>query len=280
MPSTADTPRARQLGAELRAARKAAGLSTSELGTRLGRSHTHVSRWENGKLTPREADVGAVLGILGVTGDERERLLQLARDAGDPNWVAPGVGKQLTVLTEYERTAQRITDVEPLLIPGLLQTGNYARSIMRGAGATRGEADKRVTYRLGRRDVLSRRTPVALNAIIGEHALRYPPCEPAVMVEQLRHLSEWVQRDNVEAQVLPLGGGYSPALEGPFVLIEFSRDKPVVHLEHYRSSTTITDAKDVQDYQNAAERLRGMAMSREASAALVAEITDQMEKEK
>ena len=156
MPSTADTPRARQLGAELRAARKAAGLSTSELGTRLGRSHTHVSRWENGKLTPREADVGAVLGILGVTGDERERLLQLARDAGDPNWVAPGVGKQLTVLTEYERTAQRITDVEPLLIPGLLQTGNYARSIMLGAGATRGEAandtvaeryDTRILYR-------------------------------------------------------------------------------------------------------------------------------------
>jgi hypothetical protein len=68
-----------------------------------------------------------------VTGDERDRLLQLARDATDPNWVAPGVGTS-PPSPEYERTATNITNVEPLMIPGLLQTADYARSIMLSAG--------------------------------------------------------------------------------------------------------------------------------------------------
>ncbi|MGW3469789.1 helix-turn-helix domain-containing protein [Saccharopolyspora sp. NPDC000995] len=278
MASTADTPRARQLGAELRTARKAVGMSTQALGKKLGRSHTHISRWENGKLTPSEADAGAVLGILGVTGKERERLLQLARDAGDPNWVAPGVDRQLAALTEYERTARTVTDVQPLLIPGLLQTADYARSIMVGAGTTRGEADRRVTFRLGRRDVLTRRNPVELVAIIGEHALRYPPCDRDVMVEQLRHLVKWGELDNVNIHAIPIDQGYSPTLEGPFVLIEFDRAKAVVHLEHYRSSTTITDATDVKDYQTATDSVRKAALSADLTASLIAEIADEMER--
>ncbi|MGW1679831.1 helix-turn-helix domain-containing protein [Saccharopolyspora sp. NPDC002376] len=277
MASTADTPRARQLGVELRAARKAVGMSTQALGTKLGRSHTHISRWENGKLTPSEADTGAVLGILGVTGEERERLLQLAKDAGDPNWVAPGVDRQLAALTEYERTARTITDVQPLLIPGLLQTADYARSIMIGSGTTRGEADRRVTFRLGRRDVLTRRNPVELVAFIGEHALRYPPCGRDVMLDQLHHLEKWAERGNVSLHAIPFNHSYSPAVEGPFVLIEFERAKPVVHLEHYRSSTTITDANDVRDYQAAADTLRGNALSADLTTALIRQIADDME---
>ncbi|MGW1677091.1 helix-turn-helix domain-containing protein [Saccharopolyspora sp. NPDC002376] len=278
MASTADTPRARQLGAELREARKASGLTTHQLGKLLGRSHTHVSRWENGKLTPSEADTGAVLAHLGVTGDERDRLLELARDASDPNWVAPGVERQLAALSEYERTAQRITNVQPLLIPGLLQTADYARAIITGAGATRGEADQRVTYRIGRRDVITRRrNPVEFCAVIGEHALRHPPCDDVGMVDQLHELLKWAKYDNVSVQVLLADRVYTPALEGPFVLIEFDRTKPVVHLEHYRSSTTITDAGDVDDYRAAADTLRRAAMNPSDSTEFIAEIADRTE---
>lgn len=276
MASTADTPRSRQLGAELRQARKASGMTTHQLGRQLDRSHTHVSRWETGKLTPSETDTSAVLGILGVTGEERDRLLKLARDAGDPNWVAPGVDRQLAALTEYERTAHTIVDVQPLLIPGLLQTAEYARSIMIGAGATRGEADQRVTFRLGRRDVLTQRDPVELVAIIGEHALRYPPCEPDVMLEQLRHLISWAELPNVSLNVIPLEQRYTPALEGPFVLLEFERAKPVVHLEHYRSSTTITDTKDVADYRAAADSLRQATMSPDATTRVITKIIEEL----
>lgn len=252
-------------------------MTVRELGTQLGRHHTVISRWENGKTAPGVEDTAAVLGILGVTGDERDRLLQLARDALDPNWVAPGVHRHLAALTGYERTARRITNVEPLLLPGMLQTADYARSIMMSAGATQGEADQRVTYRMGRRDVLTRRNPVQFHAIVGEAALRYPPCDPAVMAEQLRALHHWATYDAVTVQALTQEHGYSPALEGPFVLIEFTRGDPVVQLEHYRSATTLTDRGDVRDYQTAADSLRREAMSPEATMELIAKMADEME---
>jgi hypothetical protein len=148
---------------------------------------------------------------------------------------------------------------------------------MIGAGATRGEADQRVTFRLGRRDILIRRDPVQLVAIVGEHALRHPPCPTDVMTDQLRQLLKWSDLDNVTLQALPMGRTYTSALEGPFVLIEFERARPVVHLEHYRSSTTITDAGDVKDYQAAADILRRVAMSPAATAELIAKLADETE---
>ncbi|MBA0126268.1 helix-turn-helix domain-containing protein [Haloechinothrix sp. YIM 98757] len=278
MVSTANTPRARALGAELKEARERAGLTTRQLGAQLNRQNSHISRWETGRLAPSVEDTAAVLGILGVTGAERDRILDLARDASDPNWVSPGVQKHLAALREYERTASRITNVEPTMVPGLLQTADYAWSIMVAAGATRGEADQRVTYRMGRRDVLTGRKPVQLDALIGEAALRYAPCDRDVMVEQLRHLQKWSESSNITVQVIPQRQGYLPSLEGAFVLIEFDRHDPVVQIEHYRSATTITDRGDVQDYQTAADTLRREAMSPEESMGLIAETADEMER--
>lgn len=277
MPSSADTPRARQLGAELRHARDQIGMSGRELGKLIGRASSHIARWENGKLIPSEADTATVLGVLGVTGQERERLLDLAREAGDPNWVAPGQDRQLAALMDYEQNATRITSSAPLLIPGLLQTADYARAIMMGAGATRGEAEQRVAVRLGRRDVLTRPKAVQLVALLGRHALQSAPCPAEVMTEQLQHLLTIGARENISIQMLGLDGHYSPALEGPFVLIEADGVKPVVHLEHYRSSATITDAKDVRDFQAAAETLRREAMGPEDTSELIAKTIDGME---
>lgn len=277
MPSSAETPRARQLGAELRQAREAQRLSTRELGELVGRGSSHVSRWENGKLTPSEADAAGVLAVLGVTGSERDRLLELARDAADPNWVAPGVDRQLSALIGYERTAQRIVAVEPLLIPGLMQTVDYARACIMAFGATRGEADQRATHRVGRQHVLHNRHPVHMTAVIGEHALRTAPCDADVMVEQLRHLVTLGELDNVEIKVLPSGRPSAPALMGPWVLLEFRDTRPVLHLEHYSVSTTLTDPKTIARYQEAADTLRKTAMNAIESAAFIAGIADTME---
>ncbi|WP_026197670.1 helix-turn-helix domain-containing protein [Sciscionella marina] len=277
MPGTGDTPRARQLGAELRHARDEAGFGMRELAARLGISHTAVSHWESGRRAPSVEDLSGVLGVLGVTGEDREHLLKLARDAADPNWLAPGLDRHMGALMEYERTANLITNVEPLLVPGLLQTSDYARTIMRGAGATQGEAEQRVTLRVGRRDVLTRRKPVEFVAVIGEFALRNPPCDTEVMLDQLHELTKWQAMENVTIQVLPLAHHYSPALEGPFVLFEFERAKPVVQIEHYRSATTLTDARDVTDYKAAVDILRDNAMSAEETSALIAALMNEME---
>ena len=279
MASTADTPRARQLGAELKALRTGAGLTVIQVGKRVGRSHTHVSRWENGRLLPNDTDLVTMLAVYGVTGRDRDRLVAMAHDAADPNWLAPGMDRQLAALTDYERSAKRVVNVEPMLVPGLMQTADYARSIMIGAGATKGGADQRVMMRLGRRDVLTRRHPVELFAIIGEHALRYPPCERSTMADQLHHIVRLTEQHNVTIRALPLDIGYTAALEGPFALIEFETTKPVVFLEHYRSTATLTDAKDVRDYQMAITSLSKAAMSPEATSELIRRLADEMERE-
>jgi hypothetical protein len=221
--------------------------------------------------------VAGLLGILNVTGEERDQLLELARDASDPNWVTPGLDKQLAALIEYERTATVITEANPQVIPGLLQTSDYARAILLASGATRGEADHRVMVRMGRREVLERDDAPEFRALIGEYALRYPPCDSSVMAAQLRNLIKWSQRDNITIQAVPTRAEWTPLHNGAFVLMEFARARPVVHLEHYRSSVTLTDGSDATDYQAAAEQIRRAAMSTDDTAALIADIAQRME---
>lgn len=277
MASSADTPRARALGAELRDARDRARLTQRALAALIGgkRTSSHIARWENGKLIPSIEDTATLLQALGVQGDERARLLDLARDARDPNWVAPGVDRQLAALTEYERTADRIVNVEPLVIPGLMQTYDYARELIAASGASTGEAEQRAQMRIGRQHVIKGRQATRLVAIIGEYALRYPLCPSEAMADQLDHLLALSERPNVDLHVVPLDRPVLPVVVGSWVLMEFSKTKPVVYLDHYQSSVTITDAKSVARYQDAVDTLRDAAMSEGESAKLIASILEE-----
>lgn len=277
MASNSDTPRSRALGAEIRQARERAGLKQEQLGSRISRSKSHISRWENGRLIPSEADTAQVLQALDIQGAERSRLLELARDALDPNWIAPGVDRQLAALTEYERTATAIVNVEPLVIPGLMQTYDYARHVMIEFGATTGDADQRAQIRLGRQHVLTKASAPRFTAIIGEHALRYPLCSDDVMVEQLRHLLKLANLGNVALRVVQLAQPAAPMLAGPWALLEFARTKPVVHLEQYKSSATITDEKSVEGYRQAIDTLCQTAMSPVDSTRLIADVIENKE---
>jgi transcriptional regulator with XRE-family HTH domain len=270
------TPRARFLGAELRDARTKADVSVRELARRLGIGHAKVSFWENGKKIPKTEDVARYLTAIEVTGDELERLLEMARLAEQPNWLlagVPGIAAELGALMEFEKTAREIVAWAPLLVPGLLQTGDYARAIM-GAAPT---ADTRVAMRLGRRDILTRRNPVQFTAVIGEGVLREGIAEPEVMAAQLDHLKQTADLPNVTVQIMPSRSGYHPGLAGPFVVMEFPKAKPIVHLEHHRASAFVFDDDDVAAFVEAAGRLRGLAMSPEESAGLIAQLMNEME---
>src|SRR5437588_180655 len=202
---TSGRSRALQLGAELRDARKRADMTVARLADALGYHHSTISRWERGESTPSEADTAAVLAILGITGEERDHVVDLARHDDIPDWVAPGIGKQLAALIEYERIAHTITEVNPLLIPGLLQTREYTLSLMLSGGLPRGQAEQGAVVRIGRQDVLTRRKPANFIGIIGEQALRHPACDDETMVEQLHHLLGMAKRPNIDIHILPLG---------------------------------------------------------------------------
>lgn len=279
-PRSGDTPRARALGQELRAAREAIEpkLTTRALGERLGgRANSTIVRWENGHVAPSVADTAAVLQELGVTGDDRDRILELAAEVADPNWLAPGIDQQLGMLIDYERTAEDLTEVNLTVPPGLLQTPEFARSIMRADGLAADQAVQRVMLRMARRDVLTgpRRKPFL--ALVGEYAVRHLACPRNVALPQLQALLHWGEQDNITIQVIPYAAAWTPAHVGPFMLLTFDRTGDVVVVEHYRSSATITDRQDVADYRAAVDVIRGAAMSPEESARLIAEVVTEME---
>lgn len=272
MVATTGTPRARALAAELRAARTSRDIGLRELARRIGISHTMVSQWENGHRLPKPEDVAAVLTGIGVDAAERTRIVELARHAGDKDWLVagiPGAGQQMTGVLECERTAFRITEWIPWSIPGLLQTSDYARVVI-------GSDEAKLNLRLARRDILARRNPVEFRAIIGEPGLRQIIGDNDVMIHQLHNLMNIPS--NVSVQVVPIGRGWHPGLPGTFILYEFDHAPAIVHLEPFRSSSFVYNEHDVTDYKNAADTLREeVAMSPEESARFIADVIEELE---
>lgn len=280
MAATAGTPRARALSAALREARKASGLGVRELARLLELSHTQISHWETGHRVPNVEAVAMILAALRISPNERERILELARNVGEPNWLAvgiSGISQQLSGVVESERAASAIVHWNTMAIPGLLQTADYARAMMQSSDLQRDEIDLRVLVRMGRSEVLTRREPVRFDALLCETALHEPVGESAVMTEQLRHLNEMGKRSNVTVQIVPTGIGWHPGWAGPFVYFEFPDAPPMVHFEHYSSGAFVPTPHDVQVYEGAVARLRDVALSPAESAELIAKTANNLE---
>lgn len=276
--STASGP-LRELGATLREARSELGISQRDLAKRAGiRAYSRVSEAETGKRLLNTHELEAIFTELKLGEAEREQLLALARTAegvpGELNVGMPSVGKTLTQLIDYERVASRIVLVAPLLIPGLLQTSEYARQIM----GTAPDPELRVTLRSGRRDILTRRNPVELLAVIDSEALVRPVAPPEVMAHQLQHILTEAERPNVTVQVVSsTTPGYHPMLAGPFELIEFPKSDSIVLLDHHRSSTFLFHAEDVAEFVAAAEMMsQQVAMTPKESVEVIAGIVQGM----
>jgi transcriptional regulator with XRE-family HTH domain len=272
---------ARELGAQLRAHRKAADLSLRALEKLVGMSNAKISLWENGHRLPSLDDLDQVLDALNVTGDERERLIGMRREAEGPGQLvagAPTIGAQLAKLIEQEQVARRITEIAPLLVPGLLQTADYARAILSGHPDT----DTRVALRMGRREILTRsRSPVEFHALIDDEVLGRSIAPPTVMVEQLRHLLKMADLSNITIQLVrSTHAGYTPMLAGPFILLEFETASPIVHLEHHRASASLWDEGDVRSFKDAVEQITNAAMTPERTTEIIKELVSGMEKKK
>lgn len=280
--SPAGSPKARNLGAELRSLREGAKIVGRDMAQRLGIPRTRYQRWESGDVVPAPDEVAKFLNAVDVNGPERDRLLDLARDVDAGNWITSditGVRTELTTLIELERTCTSVLNVCPLLIPGLLQTAGYIRAIM--TGTEMDDVDRRVGMRLGRQEVIVRRkNPVPYFTIIGEWALREPIGGADVMADQLRHIQKMSERPNIDVRVLPARSTAAhAALMGSFVLFEFPKAAPIVHLEHYASPAFAYTAKEIAAYDYAGKSLREAAMSESESRSFIGEVATEMEKE-
>lgn len=271
----------RGLGGELRQLRKDRGLTAVSVAKRLDWQASRLSRMETGQQGIAVEDVAALLVVYEVTGAERKRLLGMAERAKDTGWweVIGGLPAESRTLIRLEAEATAIVDWEPVLIPGLLQTADYVRAVMRGCGVPEADAQGRVAARLGRQAILTRDDPPTLDVLLDEVVLRRVLGGPRVMARQLRHLIEAAERPNVTLRVVPFALGAHTGLDGPIVLLTFDRNRPVVHLEHKLSGLFLDDPEQVMFYRREADRLAEVALSPARSIDLVARVATEHERE-
>lgn len=285
---TAGAPRARTLAGALRKSREKTGMTLREFARTLGMSHATVSKWENAHLVPDVEQVVAYLQAAGVTGEARERVLQLVRGSNDPSWLASGLAgasQGLAGVLECERMATEIVQWAPLLVPGICQTRDTAQAILSYDEAlTPKELDALVDVRMNRpkiltevRDAEADLGPAECLVLVSEHALRERPGGDQAAAGQLRYLLEMTKLPTMTVQVVPAGGEWHPGLSGPFILYSFADADPIVHLEHHKSSAFLYDAEDVRAYKVAVTVIRRRALSPADSVEFIAKMLEELE---
>jgi len=259
------------LGAALRRLREARGITRHAAGYSIRGSHTKISRLELGRVSFKERDVADLLTLYGVTDEERrEEFLTLARQANAPGWwhqYDDILSSWFEVYLGLEQATSRIRTYEAQFIPGLLQTEDYARAVIR-LSHTHGvvpDTERRVALRMARQKLLTQPGPNAttLWAVIDEAALRRPLGSRDVMRAQLEYLVELAERPNITLQVVPLNIGGHTAAGGPFTILRFPEpDLPdVVYLEQLTSALYLDKRQDVDRYLAVLENLCVQAMS-------------------
>jgi transcriptional regulator with XRE-family HTH domain len=251
------------LGAQLRRLRESRRISLEEAGYVIRASHSKVSRLETGRVGFKDRDIADLLTFYGVTDEaERKALRDLASRANTPGWwhdYSDVLPNWFEAYVGLEEAATQIRAYEVQFIPGLLQTGDYARAVtlLGHPSASAREIDRRVGLRLARQVVFTRPNPPSVWVVLDEAVLRRPIGGTEVMRAQVSHLIEMAQRPNVTIQVMPFEAGGHAAAGGPFSILRFAEyDLPdVVYLEQLASALYLDKHETVDNYLMVMDRL-------------------------
>ena len=272
MTSSSPTVKRRRLSAALKQAREAAGLSPKEAAARLEWDMTKIHRIERNKWArPDLSDIRALMNLYGITDErQREALLSLARESRQRGWWADYADVFRGSLPDFEAGASLIRTYEAMLIPGLLQTPDYARAVFRAQVGMMDEStiERRVAARMARQEVLARENPPDLLAVIDEAALRRLVGGPAVMRAQIEHLLKVAERPTIAIQVLPLEAGAHAAIDGGFVILDFpsEEDPSLVVQETATDSLYLETPEELHRYTVMFSHVQALALAPEASA--------------
>ncbi|MBM7771200.1 transcriptional regulator with XRE-family HTH domain [Actinokineospora baliensis] len=275
MPVRSDpTVRKRRLGRELRRHRELAGKTHLEVSKVLGCSDAKISYMEAGRYKIQWRDVRDMLAFCGVDDPSVvEPLVQMARESGEKSWWQPYEDTMLDNFGTYvglEGEAQVQHHFELHVIPGLLQTADYARALAKVGTRVKPDAvDRVVDLRLARQQRLDEPDPLELRLVIDEEALRRPIGGQAVLSRQLQHLLAMNERQHVHVQVLPTAVGAHAGLGGSFTILEFPDDPAVVYMEHKRGCLYLEHPDDVAAYTMTLDRLRADSLTSTQSAELI-----------
>ena len=269
------TLRRRRLGAELKKCREGAGLTQETVSRHFEWNSAKVTRIETARVAVSARDVRDMLTLYGVRDEEyREALIDLARLSKERSWwtdyrdvMRPGNFVGL----EAGAAAMRV--FEPILVPGLLQTEEYMRALMRtGRPNDPPEAiNRRIALRVHRQNRLSGANPLQLNVIVDESVLHRTIGGENVMREQLRHLIDTAQLPNVTVQILPYTAGEHTFLGGPAALLEFHETThlDVVYLEGLAGDYYEEQPHEVARYREEFDRLSVRALDHRMSLKMI-----------
>ena len=276
----------RRLRMVLRRERDRAGLTQEQVAGELEWSLSKIIRIEAGAVGVSINDARSLLRLYQVSEPGRvEQVLELARTARQRSWWSSYRSHVPASFIDYvglESAATGLAYFNPGAFPGIVQTAEYARHIIRSTALheiTSAEVEVQVELRLRRQTtLLDRPSPPQIVIVVDESTLRRITGGAAVMVAQLRHLEQVSQRPGIDLRVLPFVAGLSAGL-GPFVILDFDDlDRPVLYIDNLLQTQVVRDQVEVIDqYRRMFDRLRGAALDADASVALIRSVAGELD---
>lgn len=279
-PRRSPTLRRRRLSDELQTLREAAGLTAVDVDRRLDWTPGKLAKMERGVWQrPNPRDIRDLLDLYGVD-DERRRdyFLMLAREGRERDWWHPYrkmLSERYSTYLGLEAGAASVLTFQSGMLPGLLQTADYARAIMRDGPAelSAEEIDARVEIRTARQDLLTReQDPLRLVAVLDEAVLHRRVGGDAAMRDQFQHLLDLADLPRVTIQVVLFAVGAHAGLSGPFTILEFPEpaDPDAVFSDNIAGELLLEEPTDVARFKLAYQRLTAVAASPADSIAMIA----------
>jgi transcriptional regulator with XRE-family HTH domain len=273
------TLRRRRLSAELRKLREAKGLTGTNVEEHLGWSQGKISRMERGDwVRPNLRDVQDLLDLYDVADPHhRDKLMTLARDARQRGWwhaYKDMVSEDYSTYIGLEAEAVSINTFQLSLVPGLLQTPDYARALIASphANYSTEEIERRLEIRMARQELLTGDDPIRLFAVIDEATLHRAIGGRDVMRHQLTRLIDAAEQPNVTLQVIPFDVGMHAGLHGSFAILEFPDpdDHDAIYVEALSGELFMEDTEEVRPYAIAFQHLNAAAHSPRDTIAMIA----------
>jgi transcriptional regulator with XRE-family HTH domain len=265
---TPPTPRSRRLGRELRKLREIKTWTMDDAAKQIGCSTSRISRIESGEIKPRPGDVMELLMAYDVPleGEPGNSLLTLARELRQSGWWQrlDALSGRYATFIAYEAEAMDLRNFEPTLVPGLLQTEEYAKAVNAVGRETDAESiEQRVRARLTRQEVLTRKpSPLRLHAILSEATLLFEVGGPDVLRAQLEHIVNLAGRPNITLQVLRFAAGATLADRGGFAILSFERDEPSLgYVETPAGELFLESPREIGRLNSVFDHLKTLAMS-------------------
>jgi transcriptional regulator with XRE-family HTH domain len=272
-----------QLAEELKRLREVAGMTHMAIAEVLGCSDSKIYKIESGDVGINRGDLLVMLDRYRVDDPAlRESLLALQRQSKERGWWSK-FGQLPNAYGMYiglESAATEVKNFELAVIPGLLQTEDYAAaliSVQRPAD-TSAERDRKVKVRLARQACLTEDPPLQFWSIIDEGALRRQTGGQRVMHAQLRHLLDVGELPNVTIQVVPFSEGSHPGTLGSIAILEFPEDvhSPVAYIETYAGDVYLEREEDIKRATLTYTHLHAAALSESKSRALISAIAKEL----